>query len=91
MFAVAPSGSLQPVPGSPFNTNGSWVGGLAVTAAGDYLYAIDFGAGTIYGMKVAANGSLTLVPGGPVQLGYNGGNGSSPMSVISYPAAVCGH
>lgn len=89
VLAVAPNGSLRPVPGSPFSTNGSWVGGLAVTAAGDYLYSVDFGAGTVYGMKVAPNGSLTPVPGAPFTIGYNGGNGSSPNSVISYPPPAC--
>ena len=89
VLAVAPNGSLSPVAGSPFSTNGSWVGGLAVTAAGDYLYSVDFGAGTVYGMKVAPNGSLTPVPGTPFTIGYNGGNSSSPMAIISYPAPAC--
>jgi 6-phosphogluconolactonase len=88
-LAVARNGSLRPVPGSPFSTNGSWVGGLAVTAAGDYLYSVDFGAGTVYGTKVAPNGSLTPVPGAPFSIGYSPGNNSSPMSVISYPAPAC--
>lgn len=87
-FDVARNGSLQAVPGSPFST-GSWEGGLAVTAAGDYLYSVDFGTGNVDGRSIGPNGTLTAVPGTPFPDGFNQSNGSSPMSVIAYPAPTC--
>jgi 6-phosphogluconolactonase len=86
-FVVAPNGSLTQALNSPYYTS-SWEGGTAITAKGDFLYSVQFASGTVDGRAIAADGSMTPIPGtpfGPGQIPYGG----EPNSVISYPAPAC--
>jgi 6-phosphogluconolactonase (cycloisomerase 2 family) len=72
-FSVASNGSLVPVPGSPFITNGGNFT-LAIDPNGKYLYASgevsnSDGGGVIYAFSIdQSNGALTAVPGSPYSI-----------------------
>ncbi len=64
-FAVAPDGSLTPLPGLPLGT-ADGPGGVAMTPDGQRLYvASRLGGGAVNGFDVAADGTLTPIPGSP--------------------------
>jgi 6-phosphogluconolactonase (cycloisomerase 2 family) len=80
-FSVSQDGRLQTVPGSPFLTGGlggkkAALGGLCISRKGKLLFATNNVDNTLSTFKINSNGSLTLLPGNPVQTG-----GSFPASV----------
>jgi 6-phosphogluconolactonase len=84
-FAIAPSGALSQVSGSPFNSPG-WLGGTTITDKGDYLYWIDFGSGSVAAEAIHPDGTITNIGGfSGGQISLNG----EPNSVIAYPPATC--
>lgn len=76
------NGALVPMHGSPFAAGGAGTGtaigsqgALQVTSGGHYLLAVDAGSSQISVLRVASNGSLSLV-GSPVS-----SNGIEPVSI----------
>jgi 6-phosphogluconolactonase len=67
VFSINPqTGSLTPVPGSPFSLGIQLaLITLAVTSDNHFLYAAQAGHGDIAAFSIAANGALTPVPGSP--------------------------
>jgi hypothetical protein len=62
-FAIASSGALTPVPGSPFAAGAN---PTAVVLAGNLLYAINSSDGTLSGYSIdSSNGALTALAGSP--------------------------
>ena len=83
-------GSLTPLRGSPFVAGGSGTGtGLAsqgaiqVSSDGRYVLAVDAGSDQISVLAIHPDGTLALVPGGPVSSG-----GSTPVSVAEHNGLV---
>ena len=81
-------GTLTPMPGSPFATDGAGTamvigsqGSLQVTRRGHYLLAVDAGSNQISVLAIRPDGGLVSVPGGTVASG-----GVEPVSI-----AVHGH
>ena len=83
------NGSLEPLAGSPFLTNGSGVGNpmqilgpldsdyeLRLSADGKFLLAVNSGSNTIAVFSIQQNGSLTHVPGSPFASG-----GQTPVAI----------
>lgn len=87
-LAVAHNGGLQSVPGSPFNT-GDWTGGVAVTAAGDFLYSVHFDDEYVDGRAIGRNGELTPVPGTPFPSAPGYPEYTVGDSIITYPTPSC--
>ena len=77
-FHFNSSGTLTPVPGSPFMTGGN--GGFCVDIgstrtihpSGGRLYATNYSSGNVSGFNIANDGSLTPVPGSPFPLSAGG-------------------
>lgn len=89
-FAQHANGALTPLPGSPFNAGGAGTGtivgsqgALQVTADGRFVLAADAGSNQISVLRVRANGSLSLVPWGPVS-----SNGVEPVSIAVHGRLV---
>ena len=84
-YAIAPNGSLAPVPGSPFPTGGDSVRfglivphRIAVEPVGGFVYASNITDNTVSGFSIdTATGALTLIAGSPFALAGEPGNGSS--------------
>ena len=76
-FSVAANGALAPVPGSPFLTGGTGVGGgffasnrITTAIVKDFLYAGNAGSNNVSAFSVnPATGVLTTVPGSPFATG----------------------
>lgn len=79
-YAVAPSGALSELAGSPFPAGGLPTG-LSATADGRFLYVGEAGAGGIRGFAIGADGALTPLPGSPWP------NGTGSFSVATSPDA----
>jgi 6-phosphogluconolactonase (cycloisomerase 2 family) len=84
------NGSLTPIPGSPFATGGLGLGAgtasqgsLQETADGRYLLAVDAGSNQISVLRIASDGALRPVAGGPV-----GSGGVQPVSIGVDPAVA---
>jgi 6-phosphogluconolactonase len=84
------NGSLTPEAGSPFAAGGAGTGtGLASQGAlqispdGRFLIAVDAGSNQVSVLRIRANGSLRLVPGGVVSSG-----GVQPVSVAIHGGLV---
>jgi 6-phosphogluconolactonase (cycloisomerase 2 family) len=84
-LAVAQDGSLQPVPGSPFAAD-DWVGSIATTRAGDFVYSSLFAIGAVDGWRIGTDGSLTPVPGRPFPTGQPG---FGVQALTVFPPATC--
>lgn len=86
-FTVGPNGALSPANTSPFSA-GVWLGGIAITARGDYLYYTTFPyQPVVTGLRINPDGSLSSVPGAS-GTGVFAPDGES-VSVISYPPPNC--
>ena len=86
-FAVGREGALSQANNSPFNTD-VWLGGIAITARGDYLYYTTFPSEPVVtGLRINPDGSLDSVSGAS-GTGVFAVNGES-ISVISYPPPSC--
>lgn len=86
-FVVGRNGGLSQANNSPFNT-GFWLGGIAITARGDYLYYTTFPTEPVVtGLRINADGSLSPVSGAS-GTGVFAVDGES-ISVISYPPPTC--
>lgn len=86
-FAVGQNGALSQTNNSPFNT-GVWLGGIAVTARGDYLYYTTFPyQPVVTGLRINPDGSLSPVSGASGLGVFSPDNES--ISVISYPPPTC--
>ena len=64
-YNIGSDGSLTPIPGSPFATDGTNGKALAFTPDGKRLYVSNNGSDNITGFNVASDGSLSLIPGSP--------------------------
>jgi 6-phosphogluconolactonase (cycloisomerase 2 family) len=84
-----PDGTLAPLPGSPFRTNGAGLANpkqvlgpddtddpLVISDDGRYLFAVNGGSNTIAVFSINPNGSLVRVPGSPFASG-----GQTPCSI----------
>jgi 6-phosphogluconolactonase len=91
-FSIAPDGSLSPLPGSPYPTDGNFPVGLAFSPDGRHLYATNYnaavpytgavvGPGSVKAYDVQPNGSLASVPGPSV---FATG-GLEPIGIVSSP------
>jgi 6-phosphogluconolactonase len=87
-LAIAHDGALFPVHSSPFNT-GDWTGGVAVTAAGDFLYSVHFDDEFVDGRAIGPNGELTAVPGTPFASAPGYPEYTVGDSIITFPAPAC--
>lgn len=70
VFSIDPqTGVIVSISGSPFETGSGQIGGLslAITPDGKFLYAANPTTSLIVGFSVNVNGSLTPLPGFPVQ------------------------
>jgi 6-phosphogluconolactonase len=83
-------GSLSPMPGSPFPAGGAGTGSivgsqgaLQITRDGDFLLAADAGSNQISVLRIARNGALQPVAGGPVASG-----GIQPISIAVHDDLV---
>ena len=72
----ATTGTLTPIPGSPFATGGSCFGGaggfgisVATTPNGQFLYAASAGSHNVSAFGIASNGALSPVAGSPFAAG----------------------
>ena len=79
MYRIGNDGTIVAVPGSPFPTAGGGNSvGVEFNCAGDLLFGVEsrpLRASTPTGIsayRMAANGSLTLVPGSPFIVNHNG-------------------
>lgn len=87
-LAVAHDGALHSVHGSPYMTS-DWEGGVAVTAAGDFLYSVQFGSEEVDGRAIGANGVLTAIPGTPFPSAPGYPQYTVGDSIITYPTPAC--
>ena len=84
-FRVASDGTLTPLPGSPFLTGGDGavcydIGSVsAIHAGGGRLYATNYSSDNVSAFNIAADGSLTPVPGSP----FPDTPGANPIGVAS--------
>lgn len=83
-------GTLTPLPGSPFATDGAGTGtiigsqgALQVSDDGRYLLAVDAGSNQISVLRIRPDGTLRLVEGGPVSSG-----GVEPVSIAVHHKLV---
>jgi 6-phosphogluconolactonase (cycloisomerase 2 family) len=80
VYAIASSGTLTQVSGSPFQTQGVTGGLLAVSPNGKFVF--DGGGGAqVLALVVGSNGSLTPAPGSPYDNGPNR-SGGAPISQL---------
>ena len=88
-FARAGDGSLTPLPGSPFLTDGAGVGNpkqafgpsdsdleIATSPDRGLLFAVNSGSNTVAVFRIAPDGALSAIPGSPFDSG-----GETPVSV----------
>lgn len=88
-YRVMSDGTLAPLPGSPFSTNGNGVGNpqqvlgpndsdseIKITIDKKFLLAVNSGSNTIAVMQINSDGGLTPVPGSPFSSG-----GETPVSL----------
>lgn len=90
-FRVGADGTLIPLPGSPFPTGGTGnFGGffaaprIRAALERDFLYATNSSSGDISGFAIAADGTLTPVPGSPFPTGL-----FDPEGIAMNPASTC--
>ncbi len=84
-FSIGGGGILIPVPGSPFATGGTGIGGgffasnrVSAAVSGNFLYASNCGTNNVSGFSInATTGVLTAVPGSPFPTGGSCGNGTA--------------
>jgi 6-phosphogluconolactonase len=67
---VSPTGTLTPLPGSPYLTGGGGsvapnVGAVDIATVGGYLYATNTVTNSIAAFEINEDGTLTTVPGSP--------------------------
>ena len=84
-LAIGTDGALQPVPGSPFSAD-NFVGSIATTRAGNFVYTSLFTDAEVDGWSIGANGSLTPVPGRPFTTGQPG---FGVQALTTFPAPTC--
>jgi 6-phosphogluconolactonase len=84
-LAVAQDGSLTPVPGSPFAAT-DWVGSIAATRSGKFVYTSLFSSGAVDGWMIMSNGTLRPVPGRPFSTGQAG---AGVQALTTFPAPSC--
>jgi 6-phosphogluconolactonase len=84
-LAIGADGALQPVPGSPFAAD-NFVGSIATTRAGDFVYTSLFTDAEVDGWRIGANGSLTPVPGRPFTTGQPG---FGVQALTTFPTPTC--
>ena len=80
-YSIASNGSLSPVPGAPFDTGGFRSGGVGVSPDGRHLYVTSRSVGgprIISAFSIAANGSLSLLPGFPLATEEGGWGAVTP-------------
>lgn len=88
-FSVASNGALTPVPGSPFLTGGTGIGGglfasngITATSRGDFVFASNTHSNNVSVFTIdTSTGSLTLVPGSPFATGGSGDGLGIALSV----------
>jgi 6-phosphogluconolactonase (cycloisomerase 2 family) len=83
---VARNGALAPVTGSPFAAD-NWVGAIATTRDGKFVYTSLFSEAQVDGWSIDANGTLTPVPGRPFSTGQAG---AGVQALTTFPAPRCG-
>ena len=64
-YTINSDGSLTPIQGQPFATDGTNGKALALTPDGKRLYVSNNGSNNVSGFDVASDGSLTLMPNSP--------------------------
>jgi 6-phosphogluconolactonase len=64
VYAIAPSGTISAIPGSPFETGTNWLG-LKVTANGRFLVAGEMSGNNVGVFRIAPGGSIAPVTGSP--------------------------
>lgn len=76
-FNVDPTtGLLTPAPGTPYTVGtGSHPLNMAVSPDGDHLYVATRQTDTVNGYNIAADGSLSFIPGSPFATGGDNGKG----------------
>jgi 6-phosphogluconolactonase len=78
-FAIASSGALVPIGGSPFAANGTTPTALAVDPDGQFLYVANSGSNTVGVFSInAADGTLT-------SLGLGTATGTGPGAIVIDP------
>jgi len=91
-LSIASNGDLKPITGSPFATalgscptDGNCPVGLAINRAGTLLFLASWSP-EVAVLSVAADGTLTPVPGSPFTTGLSSSNATS---LAAWPAPVC--
>jgi 6-phosphogluconolactonase (cycloisomerase 2 family) len=64
-YTINADGSLTPIQGQPFATDGTNGKAIALTPDGKSLYVSNNGSNNVSGFNVASDGSLTLMPNSP--------------------------
>jgi 6-phosphogluconolactonase (cycloisomerase 2 family) len=82
---VASTGALQSAPGSPYSA-ANWTGSIATTRNGSFVYTALFVQGAVDGRAVAADGSLTPVPGTPFTTNQSQ---VGVLAVTTFPPSSC--
>jgi 6-phosphogluconolactonase (cycloisomerase 2 family) len=68
-YTINADGSLTPIQGQPFSTDGTNGKALALTPDGKRLYVSNNGSNNVSGFNVASDGSLTLMTNSPFGVG----------------------
>ena len=79
-FSIAAQGALTPLPGSPFHPRGDDPNSIVVTPDSRYVFVSNYGVfepepgeptnSTVSALSIAAEGSLSAIPGSPFATGY---------------------
>ncbi|MFL6277705.1 MAG: hypothetical protein ACJ74G_21165 [Blastocatellia bacterium] len=91
VFSINPqTGFLTPAPGSPFSIAIPVTFGIRLAVTGDnrFLYAAESSIGMITAFRVAADGSLTRVPGSPFRTPYDCAMAVSPDGRFLFAVSV---
>ncbi|MCA9793825.1 MAG: beta-propeller fold lactonase family protein, partial [Candidatus Eremiobacteraeota bacterium] len=65
-FAPDSNGVLQPLPGSPFASQGTFVNAVGISADGQFLYALNKdGSNSVSVFSIDSAGGLTAISGSP--------------------------
>jgi YVTN family beta-propeller protein len=67
-LAIASTGGLVPLPGSPYSLEGSKARSIVVDPAGELVYVASAGSNSISGFRIAERGALTAISGSPFLL-----------------------
>ncbi|MGE0488988.1 MAG: lactonase family protein [Vulcanimicrobiota bacterium] len=79
-FSLDANGALQPLPGSPFASQGTFVNGVGISADGQFLYVLNKdGSNSVSVFSIDGAGGLTAISGSPFL------SGGPPRQTVADP------